>query len=79
MIHVPVSDLMPLLTGITSTWSFLAFNKPVKVSPILAINFSPINRRFSVVTCHVAGAVVDVDTLTLVITEETDKLEVNVP
>ena len=51
----------------------------VKVSTRLATDFAIIDRLFSVATCDVVGAVVDVDTLVLVVRKDTEKLEVNTP
>ena len=51
----------------------------VKVSHKQAIDFSIIDRRFSVVICHVVGVVVDVDILVLMVTVDTEKLAINVP
>ena len=45
----------------------------------MAIDFSIINRRFSVASCNVVGEVIDVEALALVVTVDTEKLEVNVP
>ena len=51
----------------------------VKAPPRLAINFSSFNRGISVAIYDVVAAVVDVDTLVLVVTVGIEKLEVNVP
>lgn len=51
----------------------------VKAPPRLEINFSSINRGISVAIYDVVAAVVDVDTLVLVVTVGIEKLEVNVP
>ena len=45
----------------------------------MAIDFSIINRRFLVASCNVVGEVIDVEALALVVTVDTEKLEVNVP
>ena len=45
----------------------------------MAIDFSIINRRFLVASCNVVEEVIDVDALALVVTVDTEKLEVNVP
>ena len=45
----------------------------------MAIDFSIINRRFLVASCDVVGAEVDIDELVLVVTVDTEKLEVNAP
>ena len=45
----------------------------------MAIDFSIINRRFLVASCDVDGAEVDIDELVLVVTVDTEKLEVNAP
>ena len=45
----------------------------------MAIDFSIINRRFLVASCDVVEAEVDIDELVLVVTVDTEKLEVNAP
>ena len=45
----------------------------------MAIDFSITNRRFLVTSCNVVEEVIDVDALALVVTVDTEKLEVNVP
>ena len=45
----------------------------------MAIDFSIINRRVLVASCNVVEEVIDVDALALVVTVDTEKLEVNVP
>ena len=45
----------------------------------MAIDFSIINRRFLVASCDVVGAEVDIDELVLVVTVDTEKLEVHAP
>ena len=66
---------MLLSTGIALLglfWPSINFNKFL---PILEFAFP----SFLKATCDVARGVVDVDKLALVVTEETDKLEVNAP
>ena len=45
----------------------------------MAIDFSITNRPFLVASCNVVEEVIDVDALALVVTVDTEKLEVNVP